>query len=272
LRKIRAFTLVELLVVIGIIALLVALLLPALNKAREQANATKCASNIRQILQYTFMYANDNKGALFGPPFWHAGDPNGNPALTDSMTVLVNYPVGFYCPIEGIYDLSNDGGFAVYMAGDATSRLLVFNCPSDLDDARQTSSSSGIMPRNFTYSFNHNFWWYISGNSYYNPGTSTPPYKFAAPKISQVIFPENKIFVCEEAWPNDANCDFETSATGSLDSNDVPADRHTGYGNQGFGDGHVDRVSPAEVYAHLNQSGPGTTTSGGPEWFDFWHY
>jgi prepilin-type N-terminal cleavage/methylation domain-containing protein len=73
-RRSNGFTLVELLVVIGIIALLISILLPSLNRAREQANRAKCSNNLRQIATGALMYSNaEVRNGVFPRTYWNTG-------------------------------------------------------------------------------------------------------------------------------------------------------------------------------------------------------
>ncbi len=115
----QGFTLIELLVVISIIALLVALLLPALGAAREAANSAKCLGNLRQIGLSFQMYAGDNKDFIpsayqpsWAGPKWFESRKTGD--YIDQISKV------FLCPTDRFPD--SDGSFRYSYAYNSGAR------------------------------------------------------------------------------------------------------------------------------------------------------
>ena len=129
-RRSRGFTLVELLVVIGIIALLISILLPALNKVREEALKAKCSSNLKNIAAAMVTYSNTNNG---------------------------KYPRTYFNPGVATLDCSNSGGpgSTAQVASPPATASNSFLSPSVVPNNCITTSifllmkSSGMTPQVF---------------------------------------------------------------------------------------------------------------------------
>src|SRR5215211_5016561 len=132
----KAFTLVELLVVIGIIAVLISILLPALTRARRSAYTLQCSSNMRQLATAMLMYIQDNKGRFPAAEFF---------------PIQNAYPYGWGWANELVaQNYIKAPGLSVYkFPGDTVkkfNRSNVFRCPEGIEEDYGISGTAGDHP------------------------------------------------------------------------------------------------------------------------------
>lgn len=154
-NKRSAFTLVELLVVIGIIALLIGILLPSLSKARAQANLIKCAANQRSIVQAMLLHANDHRGFMpICGRVYTTPTPDG---LSDSSQQHYEY----FTDLGGaVHPMPLPAALAKYMGQDVRTDTWInmirdcnsglvgkaFLCPADQDHGHPAALIESIAP------------------------------------------------------------------------------------------------------------------------------
>jgi prepilin-type N-terminal cleavage/methylation domain-containing protein/prepilin-type processing-associated H-X9-DG protein len=224
-----AFTLIELLVVIAIIAILAALLLPALALAKKKAAQTKCLSNLHQLGLGMMMYVNDNNGAF-------AGIASQNLGFQAADWIYWRSDSNLYPPIEK----------SPIVAQVASASSMLFRCPLDVSDVTRLQEAS--YPDG-PYLYSYSLTGYGLGGSGPSPNqgmssvfTGGMNYVF---KQSSVLNPSRKIMLAEEpSGPGDNPSGATAINDGRwVPGNDPLTNRHQGKANVTFADGHAQAVN-----------------------------